>query len=243
MSESGTAGVAGQVALVTGSAGNLGRAVAAAFGAAGGRLVLADRSPDKLPALYPALADDPDHWLAGGVDLGDPDGAARLVAEAESRLGRVDILVHTVGGFTCGPPVADGPLADWTSMWSVNLATALNACRAVVPGMQRRRHGRIVTVSATAGRSAPAGFGPYAAAKSALMRLTEALSCELKDDGICVNSVMPGIIDTPQNRAAMPKADPAKWVTPRAIADVVVFLAGPGGRAVTGAHIPVTGRG
>ncbi len=244
MTTSAAAGsLAGQVVLVTGSAGHLGRAVVAAVRAAGGRLVLADRAPDRLARLFPDLAEDGDHWLAGGIDLADADAVAAFAAAAEARLGRIDVAVHTVGGFTCGPRLEDGPLADWSAMWSVNLETALHVCRAVLPGMRRRGHGRIVTVAAGAGLAAAAGFGPYAAAKAALMRLTEAVANEGKADGLTANCVLPGIIDTPPNRAAMPKADPSGWVTPAAIADVIVFLAGPGSRAVTGANIPVMGRG
>ena len=109
--------------------------------------------------------------------------------------------------------------------------------------MLSRGRGRIVTIGAMAGLSAPAGFGPYAASKAAVMRLTESLAQEVRKAGITVNCLLPSIIDTPQNREAMPNADFSEWVTPAAIAEVIGFLAGPGGRAVTGALLPVTGRG
>ena len=232
----------GRVAIVTGANGNLGRAVAATFRRVGAHLVLVDRSADRLAAAYPDLASSSDHWLAGGVDLSSADSVDAVVAGAQERFGRIDILVNTVGGFRAGPPVHEESLDTWDSMLTINLRTTLNTCRAVVPVLLSQGTGRIVNVAAGAGLNAPAGFAAYSASKAAVMRLTESLSAELKGNGIGANSILPGIIDTPQNREAMPNADFSTWVSPEAIADAILFLCSEASRAITGAAIPVTGR-
>lgn len=232
----------GKVAIITGANGNLGRAVAETFHRAGAKLVLVDRSADRLAQAFPDLASSSEHWLAGGVDLSSAESVEAMVAGALERFGRIDILVNTVGGFRAGPPVHEESLETWELMLSVNLRTALHTCRAVSPVLLAQGAGRIINVAAGAGVSAPAGFGAYSASKAAVMRLTESLAAELKGKGICANTILPGIIDTPQNRQAMPNADYSVWVSPEAIADVMLFLASDASRAVTGAAIPVTGR-
>jgi NAD(P)-dependent dehydrogenase (short-subunit alcohol dehydrogenase family) len=118
----------------------------------------------------------------------------------------------------------------------------LNVARVTVPHMLARGGGRVVTVGAGAALRGAAGMGAYSASKSALIRLTESMSAELKDRNVNVNCVLPSIIDTPENRRAMPGADPSAWVAPEALADVIVFLGSDGARALHGASIPVTGR-
>jgi NAD(P)-dependent dehydrogenase (short-subunit alcohol dehydrogenase family) len=139
--------------------------------------------------------------------------------------------------------VHEAALDDWERMLAVNLRTALLASRAVVPHMLRQGAGRIVHVAARPALSAPAGFAPYAASKSAVMRLCESLSAELAGSGINVNCVVPGTLDTPENRQAMPGADRRGWVEPEAVADVVLFLLSQAARSVSGAAIPVYGSG
>jgi NAD(P)-dependent dehydrogenase (short-subunit alcohol dehydrogenase family) len=232
-----------RVVVVTGAAGNLGSAVACAFQAAGARLILVDRAPDRLPALFPDLTDSPDHYLATGADLTDAGAAGAMVQEALRRLGRIDVLVHTVGGYRGGQPVHETPLETWQALFDLNVRTALTVTREVVPVMVARGAGRIVYVAAKAALEGGKNTAAYSAAKSALLRLTESLATELRGTGVTVNCVLPSTIDTPQNRAAMPKADPARWVKPEAIADVILFLASDAARAVHGAAIPVYGAG
>ncbi|MBC7227572.1 MAG: SDR family oxidoreductase [Thermoflexales bacterium] len=232
-----------RVVMITGAAGNLGSAVARAFRAAGARLILVDRAPDRLPALFPDLADSPDHYLATSVDLTDPDVAEATVREALRRRGRIDVLVHTVGSYRGGQPVHETPLETWQALFDLNVRTALTVTRAVVPVMVSQGAGRIIYVAAKAALEGGKNTAAYSAAKSALLRLTESLAAELRGTGVTVNCVLPSTIDTPQNRAAMPKADPARWVKPEAIADVILFLASDAARAVHGAAIPVYGAG
>ncbi len=230
-----------QVVIVTGAAGNLGGAVARAFGIAGARLVLVDRAPDRLPLLFPDLADSADHYLATSVDLLDEGAVQAMVDEALRRFGRIDVLVNAAGGFRGGTPCHETPPDAWDLLFNTNARTVYVVSRAVVPAMLRQGSGKIVNVSARAALQASAKLGPYSAAKSAVLRLTEAMSAELKAGGIHVNCVLPSTIDTPENRESMPKADPSRWVTPDALADVILFLASDAARAMHGAAIPVYG--
>lgn len=234
--------LSGKVAIITGAAGNLGQAVAQVFGRVGARLVLTATSNERLAELYRPSAGSPDVVLVGGIDLSEPGGATGLIEAALGRYGRIDVLVNTAGGFAGGRKVHEDDLGNWDAMFRINLRTALNACRAAVPHLIEQGSGRIVNVAARAALAGAPGLAAYCASKSAVVRLTESLAGELKDLGINVNCVLPGTIDTPQNRRAMPNADFTKWVPPAAIADVILFLASDAARAVTGAAVPVYGR-
>lgn len=233
--------LSGKVVIITGAAGNLGQAVAEAFAQAGARRVLVDRGSGRPARLYPG-AGTPDVLLANGIDLAQPEHARHLIKNVLERFQRIDVLVNAVGGYSGGKRVHEDELANWEKMFSINLHTALNVCRAVVPELVRQGSGRIVNVAARAALTGVPMLGAYSASKSAVIRLTESLAGELKDLGITVNCVLPGTIDTPQNRQDMPKADFSKWVPPAAIADVILFLASDAARAVTGAALPVYGR-
>jgi len=232
----------GQVAVVTGAAGNLGVAVARGFREARTKLALIDHSSDRLPNLFSDLANSPDYFFAPPTDVTDPGAVALAVAEIKRRFGRIDILINTAGGYRAGTPLHETPLSDWEFMLNLNARSVFVMCQAVIPQMLSQRQGRIVNVASRAALGGDAGHAAYSASKTSVVRLTESMDAELKDRGVNVNCVMPGIIDTPQNRAAIPKADFSKWVAPEAIADVILFLASEGSRAIHGAAIPVYGR-
>ncbi len=232
-----------RVAIITGAAGNLGEATARAFQRAGARTVLVDRSADRLSGMFADAAKSGDRLLASGVDMTDPAAVEKLVGDVAERFGHIDVLVNTVGTFKGGKPVHEEDPETWDFLMKVNLRTTLLACRAVIPAMLERKGGRIINVASRNALSGDARVAAYSASKAAVMRLTESLAAEVKDSNITVNSVLPGTIDTPQNRSAMPKADFSRWVAPEAIADVIAFLASDGARAITGAAIPVYGRG
>jgi NAD(P)-dependent dehydrogenase (short-subunit alcohol dehydrogenase family) len=232
-----------RVVIVTGAAGNVGSAVTRAFQAAGAKLVLVDRAPDRLPRLFPELADSADHFLAAAVDLTDADAVTGMVEEAVSRLGRIDVLVNAAGGYRGGTAVHETLLQTWDFMLNLNARSVFIASSAVIPAMLERGSGKIVSVAARAALKGGRTMGPYSASKSAVVRLTESMSAELKKSGINVNCVLPGTIDTPQNRASMPTADTSRWVAPEALADVILFLASDTARAVHGAAVPVYGLG
>jgi len=232
-----------KIAIITGAVGNLGTASARAFQQAGAKTVLVDRSPDRVRSVFGDISNSNDHLLAGGVDLSDPVSLAKLIEQTLNRFGRVDVLVNTVGAFRGGKPMHEADPADWDFLFNANVRTTLLCCRAVIPQMLRQKHGKIINVSSREGLEAHAGFAAYSASKSAVLRLTESLSAELKTSDINVNCIMPSVIDTPQNRAAMPNADFSKWVEPKAIAEVVLFLASDASRAINGAALPVFGKG
>jgi NAD(P)-dependent dehydrogenase (short-subunit alcohol dehydrogenase family) len=206
-------------------------------------MVLVDRKPDRLPALYPDLDGSSDHLLATSVDLGSERAATALVERIVERFGRIDVLINTVGGYRAGTTVHETSLSDWDFMLELNARTAFVVSRSVVPAMLDRGEGRIVHVASRAGLKGGSRAAAYSASKSALLRLTESLSAELKRKGIRVNCVLPGTIDTPQNREAMPDAKFDRWVTPDAIADVILFLVSDAAHSIHGAAIPVYGTG
>jgi len=226
------------VAMVTGASGNLGQAVARALGAAGARCALVDYATGRLGKQFSGG----EVMLLEGVNLANAAEADAAVTAVINQYGRLDVLINTVGGYTGGKRVDEESLANWEKMFSINMNTTLNTCRAAVPHMLRQGSGRIVNVAARAALTGIATLGAYCASKSAVIRLTESLAGELKDHGIGVNCVLPGTIDTPQNRKDMPNADFSKWVAPEAIADAMLFLASDAARAVSGASLPVYGR-
>lgn len=231
-------GFANTTVAITGAAGNLGRAVAARFAREGAALVLIDVDADRAAKLAGELPGD---HLGVAVDLLDGAAVKDALARAADKLGTIDVAVALAGGFAMGPKVHETEAEVWERMHKLNLGTLLPLLAAVTPGMIAQGSGRIVTVGAHAALKGVAGMGAYCASKSAVMRATESASAELRRHGINVNCVLPTILDTPQNRAAMPKADPSLWVAPDDLANVIAFLASDQARAVHGALLPVTG--
>ena len=224
----------GKVILVTGAFGALGVAVvnmAIARGAQVGAVDFAAKSQGM---------DGPGRFRQGSVDLSDAAQAKKAVDAVAAHFGKLDVLLNIAGAFSF-ETITDGDPKTWDRLYAVNLLTALNASRAAIPHLLASPAARIVNIGALAALQAGSGMGPYAAAKAGVHRLTEALAAELKGK-VTVNAVLPSIIDTPANRAAMPNADASKWVTPDELANVILFLAGDEASAVTGALIPVSGR-
>ena len=224
----------GKICLITGAAGNLGRAVASAFAAEGASLILMDHAEEHLRSAYGGEDKARRFALA---DLRDAQSVARAFPAGT----RIDILCNIAGGFRMGQPVHETSDDTWDLMLGLNAKSVVNCARAVVPGMLAAGGGKIVNVAALAGLSGKANMGAYIASKSAVIRLTETMSAELHDKGINVNCILPSTIDTPQNRKDMPKADPKRWVAPEALAEVVLFLCSDAARAIHGAAIPVNG--
>jgi NAD(P)-dependent dehydrogenase (short-subunit alcohol dehydrogenase family) len=229
----------GKTIVVTGGFGTLGRAVASAAVSRGASVAVLDVAPSAPPGLEAQLG--PQAALFGGTDLRVFDGAAAALDAVAGRFQRIDGLINVAGGFRW-ETVGDGDVATWDLLYQINLRTALNASKAAIPHLLAAGGGSIVNVGANAALKAAAGMGAYAASKAAVHRLTESMAEELKASNIRVNAVLPSIIDTPVNRADMPDADFAKWVSPEALAAVILFLVSDQATAVTGALIPVTGR-
>lgn len=220
-----------RIVVVTGALGVLGKAVVEAAVAEGARVIAVDRVAGTTPQGVE---------VAPPLDLGDPQAVQAAFAAIAARHGRIDALVNIAGGFRW-ETLTDGSVDTWDQLYQINLRTAVNACRAALPHFAAAG-GRIVNIGAAGAVKAAAGMGAYAASKAGVARLTEALAEELKARDITVNAVLPSIIDTPANRADMPDADHSRWVTPQALAEVILFLLGDRAAAVTGALIPVTGR-
>ncbi|HZT61716.1 MAG TPA: SDR family NAD(P)-dependent oxidoreductase [Burkholderiales bacterium] len=224
----------GKICLITGAAGNLGHAVAQAFASEGSSLILMDLHEEHLRSTYGGESAGKRFALA---DLRDAQSVARALPAGT----RIDVLCNIAGGFRMGQPVHETSDDTWDLMLGLNAKSVVNCARAVVPGMLAAGGGKIVNVAALAGLSGKANMGAYIASKSAVIRLTETMSAELRDKGINVNCILPSTIDTPQNRKDMPKADPKRWVAPEALAEVVLFLCSEAARAIHGAAIPVNG--
>lgn len=228
--------LSGRVAMVTGAAGNLGRAVFEAFLAAGARVAGLERR-------RASTAHDDERSCTIEADLLD-EASTRAAADVVlGRWGRIDILCNIAGGFAMGPPAHETPDELWRRMFDLNVMTAVHASKAVVPAMIAAGYGRIVNVAAASSVRGQANTAAYAVAKNGVVRLTESMAAELRPHGIGVTCLMPTIIDTPENRAAMPRADFSQWTPPAKIADVVSFLASDAALIASGTTMFVAGSG
>jgi NAD(P)-dependent dehydrogenase (short-subunit alcohol dehydrogenase family) len=225
--------LANQTVVVTGASGNLGAAVARAFAARDANVVLVARRVEAMAGVRL------ERQLVVAADLVQQADAQRAAAETMARFGRIDVLCNIAGGFRMGAPVHETTDEIWNFLLDLNVVTMLNMVRAVVPRMLAQGGGRIVTVAANAALRGTAGMGAYCATKSAVIRLTESMAAELRERNVNVNCVLPTTLDTPENRAAMPGADPSRWVQLDDLARTIVFLASPGARAIHGAALPV----
>jgi NAD(P)-dependent dehydrogenase (short-subunit alcohol dehydrogenase family) len=205
--------MAGRVFAITGASGALGSAVATAVASQGHRLALIDHARHTPHGLI----DGDDCLILGGVDLTDAVAAGAAIDGVADRFGGLDVLFNIAGGFrweTLETSLVEG----WHRLFLMNVQTAANASRAAIPHLRRSQAGRIVNVGANAALKASMGMGPYAASKAGVHSLTESLAEELKADEVTVNAVLPSILDTPTNRADMPKAEFATWVRPEELA-------------------------
>jgi len=225
--------VQGKVVVITGGFGALGRAAAKIVLEAGAIPVLIDYAPAPAAALFEDVVS------VGGADLTNAAAAAAAIETVFKVHSRIDALFNIAGGFVWNA-VADGGVDVWEKMFTINTKTAVNASKAALPHLIETG-GAIVNVGAHGAVKAGAGFGPYAASKQGVHKLTEALAEEMKGK-VRVNAVLPSILDTAPNRKDLPNADFSTWVQPEDLARVMLFLASPAARDITGALIPVTGR-
>jgi len=228
------------VVMITGAGGNLGRAVAQKFAQQGAVLILVDLNGDQLAKTQTMLS-GAQKVQGFPTDLIDPLSVKNTVSQVIDNFGRIDVLANIAGGFTMGPMLHETSDEDWNFMMDLNTRSVFHACRAVIPQMLKQGGGRIISVSARAAKEGKGKMAPYCISKAGVITLTESLAAEHKYNKINVNCILPGTIDTPQNRAEMPDADHSKWVAPEALADVILFLASDASRAVTGTAIPVFG--
>ena len=225
-----------KTALVTGANGGLGISVTKALLDAGFAVV------GLAPKIKQTDFDHP-NFTALPASINNLDAAKKAADSVIARFGKIDLLAHLVGGFAGGSTVADTDDATFQRMLDMNLMSSFHILRAIIPHMRKAGGGRIVAVGSRAAEDPGPGVGAYSASKAALVSLTRTVALENKDAGITANVILPGTIDTPANRAAMPGAGTSTWVQPASIASLIVWLAGDAGKDVTGAAIPVYGRG
>jgi len=225
----------GRVVLITGAAGGLGRAVVAEFLNQGARVwgVLAPGETNPFPENAPAVL---------RADLSSPEQAAGAVREVLQAAGRLDALVHLVGGFAGGEPLHQTTEETWRRMMTLNLDTAFHIFRSALPPMLEARRGRILAIGTRTAVEPVAKLCAYNVSKAGLVALIRTLALEVKNTGVTANIVLPSVIDTPANRAANPDADYSRWVKPELIAALLAFLASDAASDINGAVIPIYGR-
>ena len=224
-----------RTALVTGATGGLGTHVTQALLDAGFAVV------GLAPKVHPDDFDHP-HFTALPATLDSLTAAKQAVETILAHFGKIDVLAHLVGGFAGGQTIADTDDATFQRMLDMNLNSSFHILRAVLPPMRQAGSGRIIAIGSRAAESPGAMVGAYSASKAALVSLIRTVAIENKDLGITANVILPGTMDTPVNRKGMPGADTSQWVQPASVASLIVWLAGDGGKDVTGAAIPVYGR-
>jgi NAD(P)-dependent dehydrogenase (short-subunit alcohol dehydrogenase family) len=224
----------GKVVLITGANGGLGTYVTQAFLDAGATVVGTSRK------ILQSSFNNP-NFIALPAEISTREGAKALVDQIVARCGKLDILAHTVGGFAGGQSIADTDDASFQRMLDLNLNCVFHILRAAVPLLRQSGTGRIIAVGSRAALEPGAGVGAYSASKAAMVSLIRTVALENKDVRLTANVILPGTIDTPANRKAMPNADVSKWVQPATIAGMITWLAGDAGKDVNGAVIPVYG--
>ena len=225
-----------KIALVTGASGGLGTHVTKALLDAGFTVV------GLAPRIQQSDFDHP-NFVALPATLGNLDAAKKAVDTVVARSGKIDVLAHLIGGFAGGQTVAETDDATWQRMFDANLNSTFHILRAVLPEMRTAGTGRIVAIGSRAAEDPGPKVGAYSASKAALVSLMKTVALENKNAGITANVILPGTMDTPANRKDMPGADVSQWVQPSSVASLIVWLASEAGKDVTGAAIPVYGRG
>jgi len=225
----------GKFVVITGAKGGLGTFVTQKFLAAGETVIGASRN-----IQWSDFANA--NFLPERTDFSDETSVQKLADATIMRFGRIDILVHVAGGFAGGTPLHETDSKVWSQMLDMNLTAAFNVIHAFLPYMRKEGRGRIIAVGSNAARQPHANLGAYVVSKSALVTLIQTVALENADRGIMANLVLPGTMDTPTNRAAMPSADPKKWVNPADVANVIYWLSSSEASLTNGAAIPVSGR-
>lgn len=231
----------GKVALVTGGSGGLGTEVCLAFLRANASIGTTYHSDNSLQKLNSKFGDLMKNVLPVKKDLKKEDDVKSLVSDVVKKFGKIDVLANVIGGYIAGKPVTEIDERDWDEMMNLNLKTAFLLSKHVVSQMMRQGSGKVIHVAARLGLKGGGNDAAYVSSKSGVIRLVESLSEEVKTKGINVNCILPSIIDTEENRKAMPQADFAKWVKPAEIARVILFLSSEDSRPINGAAIPVYG--
>jgi NAD(P)-dependent dehydrogenase (short-subunit alcohol dehydrogenase family) len=226
--------MSGRVVLITGAKGGLGSFVTQRFLATGATVVGASRNitPEDFPVA---------NFVALPADFTRADAVHGAISSVIDRYGRLDVLVHVLGGFAGGMSVAETDDATWEQMRDLNLTSAFYVLRAAIPHLRKSAAGRFVAIGSLTALEPHAGLGAYVAFKSALVSLVRTVALENRDAGLTANVVLPGTMDTPANRKAMPGADFSKWLKPADVADLILLLADERAAHITETVIPIDG--
>jgi NAD(P)-dependent dehydrogenase (short-subunit alcohol dehydrogenase family) len=225
----------GKVVLVTGANGGLGAYVTQAFLDAGATVIGTSRK------IQQADFDNP-NFTALAAEISTREGTKTLLDQVVARFRKLDVLAHTVGGFSGGQSIVDTDDLTFQRMFDLNLNCVFHILRAAVPPLRSTGNGHIIAIGSRAALEPGTGVGAYSASKAAMVSLIRTVALENRDAGLTANVILPGTMDTPANRKAIPNADVSKWVRPSSIAELVVWLASEAGRDVNGSVIPVYGR-
>jgi NAD(P)-dependent dehydrogenase (short-subunit alcohol dehydrogenase family) len=224
----------GKIVLVTGANGGLGAYVTQAFLDSGATVIGTSRTIRQSDFNHPDITAMP-------AEISTRDGAKTLVDQIVARFGKLNVLAHTVGGFAGGTSIEKTEDATFQRMFDLNLNSVFQLLRASIPALRRCGNGRIIAIGSRAAVDPGAGVGAYSASKAAMLSLVRTVALENKDAGLTANVILPGTMDTPANRKAMPSADVSKWVSPARVASLITWLAGDAGKDINGAAIPVYG--
>jgi len=224
----------GKVVVVTGANGGLGSYVTRAFLDAGATVAGTSKTVQQSDFAQPG-------FLAIPADVATQKGASALIDQVMGKFGKLQVLVHTVGGFVGGHPVADTDGATMQKMMDMNFNSLFQIARAATPALRASGDGRLVAIGSRAAVDPGPGVGAYAASKAAMVSLIRTIAAENRDAGLRANVILPGTIDTAANRKAMPNSDFTKWVRPAAIASLILWLAGDSGKDMNGTAIPIYG--
>jgi NAD(P)-dependent dehydrogenase (short-subunit alcohol dehydrogenase family) len=221
-----------RVVFITGANGGLGTFVTKRFLDTGAMVVGGSRKISKEDFEGP-------NFVPLAADFREPNAVRDAIASVVTRFGRLDVLVHVMGGFAGGSTVADTDDATWEQMRDLNLTSAFYVLRAAIPHLRKSGKGRVIAIGSLAAVEPHAGLGAYVTFKSALTTLVRTVALENKDSGMTANVVLPGTMDTPANRKSMPRADFSKWVQPADVADLALWLADERAAHINGVAFPI----
>jgi len=221
-----------RVVFITGAKGGLGSLITRRFLETGATVVGASRSISQED--FPGL-----NFTALAVDFTKAGAVSDAVQFVITQFGRLDVLVHVFGGFVGGQTVAETDNDAWERMRDLNLTSGFYVLRAAIPYLRKSGRGRIVAIASLTAVEAHSELGAYVTFKAALAMLVRTVALENKDAGLTAHVVLPGTMDTPANREAMPDADFSKWIQPRDVVNLVLSLTAERASQVTGAVVPI----